>query len=171
MPQPKFPFPVLLAITLTACSHASPSQPTATRKTSSAAPGCTEAHRAALDSRSPDDASAAIESCKQAAALACQAYLEKYAEHPDDEDGRYIAATCAMNAALGANKAVNRGRASAKCIEAYGRALAGTSIALVFRGTKICRDDKTAICAKNAEDPVACDLTAAYGAYFEIPKK
>lgn len=145
---------------------------------------CRTAYKNGFKSPSVASVSDAADVCQKAAEAACTAYVEKNSDGPGTGDGRYVAASCELSAAYGANKAVHNGRASSKCEAAYKAASNAPSTGDVESASVTCSTEKAAGCEQkvNSESDgpqtgdgswvaASCELTAAYGSYVEVSKR
>ena len=145
---------------------------------------CKTAYKNGFKSPSVAAVSDAADVCQKAAEAACTVYVERNSDGPGTGDGRYIAASCELSAAYGANKAVYKGSASPKCEAAYKQATNSPSTGDVETATETCSAEKALGCEKKvaseSDGPqtgdgswiaASCELTASYGSFSEAIKR
>ena len=98
---------------------------------------CEKAYKTAKNSPTKLTVFDADKTCGEAAQAACVTKVEKDSDGPNTGDGKWIAASCELSIAYGANKAVNKGAATKKCEKAATKAFESATQTDLFEAADI----------------------------------
>lgn len=145
---------------------------------------CENAYRAAKSSPSRMTVFDADNTCEKAAQAACISKVEKDSDGPTTGDGKWMAASCELSLAYGANKAVNEGIVTTGCVKASKKAYGSPSISNLTQAADICKKEQDATCEsivnRTSDGPntgdgqlvgASCNLIASHGSFNEVTKK
>lgn len=154
------------------------------QKTKISSQTCEKAFKAAKASASRMNIFEADNICGKAAAAACVSKVENESDGPNTGDGQWVAASCELSIAYGANKAVNNGVASSGCEKASKKAYGSVTTSDLYEASDLCKKEQDAACEeivnKTSDGPntgdgelvsASCHLIASHGSYIEVTKK
>lgn len=182
----KFMISSLAILALAACTHAPTEVKRETASTSHTRMkvnpmSCEKAYKKGTQSPSTGEVMDATQTCEKVTEALCIARVQKESDGPNTGDGDYIAATCELAAAYGANQATNKGKATEGCENQYWAAMGSVSRGDVDAATEACKNQQDDACKKMVETTsdgantgdgrligAVCELEAAHGAYLGV---